>query len=166
MRALLIAAAAFLVMVAPASAQSTTLVINEVDYDQPSTDAAEFLEIKNVSTSAINLDPYQLRFVNGSNNTNYLTVNLPSVELATGDYYVVCANAANTPNCDQDITPDTNLIQNGNPDGVVLENGSAVVDGLAYGGAMAGVGEGATAITDTDTNLIQNGNPDGVVLEN
>ena len=70
MRALLIAVAAFLVLAAPASAQSTTLVINEVDYDQPSTDSAEFLEIKNVSTGAINLDPYQLRFVNGSNNTN------------------------------------------------------------------------------------------------
>jgi len=151
MRALLISLAAFFVLAVPASAASTTLVINEVDYDQPSTDAAEFLEIKNVSTSAINLDPYQLRFVNGANGLNYLTVNLPAVELAAGDYFVVCANAANTPNCDLDVTPDTNLIQNGNPDGVVLENASGVVDGLAYGGAMAGVGEGATAITDTDT---------------
>jgi predicted extracellular nuclease len=151
MRVLLISLAAFFVLAVPASAASTTLVINEVDYDQPSTDAAEFLEIKNVSTSAINLDPYQLRFVNGANSQNYLTVNLPAVELAAGDYYVVCGNAANTPNCDQDVTPDTNLIQNGNPDGVVLENASSVVDGLAYGGAMTGVGEGATAITDTDT---------------
>jgi predicted extracellular nuclease len=151
MRVLLISLAAFLLLAVPASAASTTLVINEVDYDQPSTDAAEFLEIKNVSTSAINLDPYQLRFVNGANGSNYLTVNLPSLELAAGDYYVVCGNAANTPNCDQDITPDTNLIQNGNPDGVVLENASGVIDGLAYGGAMAGVGEGTTAITDTDT---------------
>jgi predicted extracellular nuclease len=149
MRALLIAVAAFLVIAAPASAQS--LVINEVDYDQPSTDAAEFLEIKNVSTSAINLDPYQLRFVNGANGANYLTVNLPSVDLAGGDYYVVCANPATVANCDLDGGADTNLIQNGNPDGVVIENASGIADGLAYGGAMAGVGEGATAITDTDT---------------
>ena len=149
MRALLIAVAAFLVMVAPASAQ--TLVINEVDYDQPSTDSAEFLEIKNVSNGVINLDPYQLRFVNGANAANYLTVNLPAVDLAGGDYYVVCANPATTPNCDLDGGADTNLIQNGNPDGVVLESPSGIADGLAYGGAMAGVGEGATAITDTDT---------------
>jgi predicted extracellular nuclease len=149
MRALLIAVAALLVTAAPASAQ--TLVINEVDYDQPSTDAAEFLEIKNVSTGAIGLDPYQLRFVNGANGSNYLTVNLPAVDLAAGDYYVVCANATTTPNCDLDITPETNLIQNGNPDGVVLESASGIADGLAYGGAMAGVGEGAPAITDTDT---------------
>ena len=70
MRALLIAAAAFLVMAAPASAQSTSLVVNEVDYDQASTDTAEFLEIKNVASTAINLDPYQLRFVNGGNGLN------------------------------------------------------------------------------------------------
>ncbi len=151
MRAFLIAVAAFLVLAAPASAQSTSLVINEVDYDQPSTDSAEFLEIKNVATTAINLDPYQLRFVNGANGTNYLTVNLPNVDLAGGDRFVVCANPATTPNCDLDGGADTNLIQNGNPDGVVLENASGIVDGLAYGGVMAGIGEGATAITDTDT---------------
>ena len=151
MRVFLIALATLLILAAPASAQSTTLVINEVDYDQPSTDTAEFLEIKNVSTSAINLDPYQLRFVNGANAQNYLTVNLPAVDLAGGDYFVVCANPATTANCDLDGGADTNLIQNGDPDGVVLETAAGRVDGLAYGGAMAGVGEGATAVTDTAT---------------
>ena len=58
MRAFLIALAACLILAAPASAQSTTLVINEVDYDQPGTDTAEFIEIKNVSAAAINLDAY------------------------------------------------------------------------------------------------------------
>jgi hypothetical protein len=42
---------------ASAAAASDTLVINEVDYDQPSTDTAEFLELKNVSAAAIDLDP-------------------------------------------------------------------------------------------------------------
>jgi hypothetical protein len=32
-----------------AGAVSTSLVINEVDYDQPSTDDAEFLELRNIS---------------------------------------------------------------------------------------------------------------------
>ena len=41
------------------SAVSTTLVINEVDYDQPSGDTAEFFELKNVSGGPINLDPYR-----------------------------------------------------------------------------------------------------------
>src|SRR5919108_1483139 len=156
MRALFSAVAAILVMAAPASAASTTLVINEVDYDQPSTDTAEFLEIKNVATTAINLDPYQLRFVNGANGLNYLIVNLPAVNLAGGDHYVVCANAANTANCDLDVTPDTNLIQNGDPDGVVLETAAGAVDSLAYGpGTMAGVTETANATTDNSANAGQ-----------
>ena len=151
MRAFLIALAAFLILAAPASAQSTTLVINEVDYDQPGTDTAEFIEIKNVSTSAINLDPYQLRFVNGANGLNYLTVNLPDVSLVGGDHFVVCANPATAANCDLDGGFDTNLIQNGDPDGVVLETSAGVVDGLAYGPGtqMAGVAEGAHAIADS-----------------
>jgi predicted extracellular nuclease len=151
MRAFLIALAALLIAAAPASAQSTTLVINEVDYDQPSTDTAEFLEIKNVSTGEIALDPYQLRFVNGATGQNYLTVDLPTVALAGGDHYVVCANPTTTANCDLDGGADTNLIQNGDPGGVVLETAAGVVDGLAYGGTMTGVGEGAAAVTDTAT---------------
>ncbi len=155
MRALFSAVAAILVMAAPASAASTTLVINEVDYDQPGTDAAEFLEIKNVATTAIDLDPYQLRFVNGANGQDYLTIALPAFQLAGGDHYVVCANTANTPNCDLDVTPDTNLIQNGSPDGVVLENAGGVVDGLGYAGgvAMLGVTEGANATTEVANNV-------------
>jgi uncharacterized protein len=153
MRVLLSAIAACLLLAAPASAASTTLVINEVDYDQASTDTAEFLEIKNVATSAINLDAYSLRFVNGANGSTYLTVDLPDVDLAGGDHYVVCSNLATTANCDLDGGADTNLIQNGNPDGVVIELGTTVVDGLAYGPGttMTGVAEGAHATTDTDT---------------
>ena len=105
MRSLLVALAAVFAVAAPASAQSTTLVINEVDYDQTGTDAAEFLEIKNVSTAPIDLDPYQLRFVNGATGMNYLTVNLPAVDLAGGDHYVVCANPATTAACDLDGAP-------------------------------------------------------------
>ena len=47
-------------------AASTTVVINEVDYDQASTDTAEFLELKNVSATAINLDSYAVELVNGT----------------------------------------------------------------------------------------------------
>src|SRR3954452_15572751 len=115
MRALLIAVAACLVLAAPASAASTTLVINEVDYDQPSSDAAEFVELKNVSTAAISLDPYSLQFVDGNAGgaAVYRTVDLPHVALAAGEYYVVCGNGANTANCDLDVAPDTDLIQDG-----------------------------------------------------
>ncbi len=66
------------------SAASTSLVINEVDYDQPGTDAAEFLELKNVSGAPIGLDAYGLAFVNGANGSTYLTVDLPDVVLPAG----------------------------------------------------------------------------------
>ena len=113
-------AAAFLVALpATASAASNTLVINEVDYDQPGTDAAEFLELKNVSGSAINLDRYTVELVNGSTGAVYNpVVDLPNVSIAAGEYYVVCANTATTADCDLDLTPDTNLIQNGDPDAI------------------------------------------------
>ena len=149
MRALLSAVAAVLVMAAPASAASTTLVINEVDYDQPSTDTAEFLEVKNVSTSAIDLDPYELRLVNGSNGSTYETFDLPAVSLAGGDYFVLCGDAATTANCDLDVTPNSNLIQNGDPDALAIVLGGSVVDALSYEGVVPGFSEGATAPSDT-----------------
>jgi predicted extracellular nuclease len=157
MRALLIAAAACLVLAAPASAASTTLVINEVDYDQPMTDTAEFLELKNVSSAAINLDPYSLEFVNGNAGgaAVYRTFELQDVALAAGDHYVVCANPANTPNCDLDVTPETDLIQNGAPDALGLRLGTTLVDAVSYeGDTGAPYTEGAGAGTDDGTDGI------------
>ena len=103
------------------TAASQSLVINEVDYDQPSTYRAQFFELKNVSGAAINLDAYRVELINGSNAQLYQVYDLPNVNLAAGDYFVVCGNAANTANCDMDVTPDTDLIQNGAPDGLRLD---------------------------------------------
>jgi hypothetical protein len=65
----------------PVRAVSTTLVVNEIDYDQPGTDAAEFLELKNVSSSSIDLTGYSVELVNGNAGgaVVYQTINLPSV---------------------------------------------------------------------------------------
>jgi uncharacterized protein len=140
-------------------ALSTTVVVNEVDYDQASTDAAEFLELKNVSGLAINLDTYVVELVNGTGGgaTLYATFDLPNVSLPAGDYYVVCANAVNTANCDLDVAPDTNLIQNGEPDAIGLRNGAALVDALSYEGNSGapyteGSGAGLNDNPDAGTN--------------
>jgi hypothetical protein len=53
-------------LVAQAEDLRASLVINEIDYDQPSTDTAEFIEIKNISGSSVNLDSYHLDLVNGT----------------------------------------------------------------------------------------------------
>ena len=119
------------------------MVINEVDYDQPGTDTAEFLELKNTSAVAVNLDPYVVELVNGSGGAVYGTFDLPAVNLAGGDYYVICADATTTANCDLDVTPDSNLIQNGSPDGLRLLLAGTTVDALSYEGDTAGATEGS-----------------------
>src|SRR5688500_8814474 len=154
-----VVAAALLALPAAAPAASTTLVINELDYDQPSADTAEFLELKNVSAGAINLDPYSVELVNGNAGgaALYRTINLPSDDLAAGDVYVVCANAANTANCDLDApAPDTDWVQNGAPDGVGLRNGTTLVDALSYeGNTGAPYTEGSGAGADDAANAAE-----------
>ena len=46
--------------------QEMALVINEIDYDQPGTDSAEFVEIYNAGGNAVSLDGLTLEFVNGN----------------------------------------------------------------------------------------------------
>ncbi|MDX2279928.1 MAG: zinc-dependent metalloprotease family protein, partial [Saprospiraceae bacterium] len=115
-----------------------TLVINEVDYDQPGTDFAEFIELKNVSAGAINLNGWTVELVNGASGAVvYQTVTLPNVSLAAGGYYVICASSTNTPNCNLVVAPNSNLIQNGAPDAIGLKNGSTLVDAFSYEGNTA-----------------------------
>ncbi len=134
------------------------LVINEVDYDQAGTDTAEFIEIKNVSGGEVNLDIYELRLVNGSGGgaVVYQTINLPNVNLAAGDYFVVCGNAANVLNCDLDVSPDSNLIQNGAPDAIGLFDTatSLLVDAVSYeGNSGAPYLEGSGAGLEDDASV-------------
>ncbi|MGV3637953.1 MAG: beta strand repeat-containing protein, partial [Flavobacteriales bacterium] len=122
-----------------------TLVINEVDYDQPGTDAQEFIELKNVGAFAVSLSGLELRLINGTGDVQYLSVPLNNVTLAAGDYYVV--GSASVANVDQTAFT-TNSIQNGNPDGIILQTlGGIIIDQLSYGGAMSTT-EGTSSTTD------------------
>ena len=151
-----------------AHAQSTTLVINEIDYDQPSTDGSEFVEIKNVSAGVLNLSGYNLELRNGSNNSQYQLFALPAVDVAPGGYFVVCGDPANVPNCDLDVSPNTNLIQNGAPDAAALwlgAVGGTLVDTVSYEGSLpapytegSGTGLADGGVADTGISRF----PDGV----
>lgn len=115
---------------------SRAVVINEIDYDQPGTDTAEFIELFNPGPDAVDLGVFQLVLVNGTGGgaSIYNTINLPSLGLGAGAYFVVCGDAANVINCDLDVSPDSNLIQNGAPDAVALLDISGIVDAVSYEG--------------------------------
>ena len=118
-----------------------TLVINEIDYDQPSTDRAEFIELKNVGAADVDLDGVSVLLINGSNDTTYNTIDLPAETLGTGEYFVICGDPFNTPRCNLDVSPDSNLIQNGAPDAVAIEFASTIIDAVSYEGDVLSVVE-------------------------
>jgi hypothetical protein len=126
------------------------LVINEIDYDNPGTDTAEFVEIFNPSTNTLSLANLALVFVNGANNTEYRRVNLSGNLPAQG--YLVVANPGVT------VAPGATVInfasasdniQNGAPDAVLLFDTAnhQVVDALSYEGVItAAVLTGETGV--------------------
>ncbi len=121
------------------------IVINEVDYDQPGTDTAEFIELTNNGAASVPLNGMQLILINGSNGTTYSTVTLDNVTLAPGEHHVVCYGNNAAPYCDQTVAA---AIQNGDPDGIRLTTADAtVLDEMSYGGSMSTT-EGSSATTD------------------
>ncbi|MCB0790789.1 MAG: lamin tail domain-containing protein [Flavobacteriales bacterium] len=141
-----------------------TIVINEVDYDQAGTDDSEFIELYNYGAFDLPLNGLSVVLVNGSNNSVYETIPLNSVMLAAGDYYVICTTANTVPNCDQQVTPATNWIQNGAPDAMaLLDPDQNILDALSYEGDVPGYteGTGTTAADNTDIGLGLSRLPDG-----
>src|SRR5918999_1485443 len=90
----------------PPPAESASLVINEVDYDQVGTDANGFVEIKNAGGSAIDLANVDLVAVNGGDSAAYDRVALTG-SLAPGGHLDVAIE-----------------LQNGAPDGLALLGGT------------------------------------------
>ncbi len=116
----------------------TGLKINEFDYDQPSGDTAEFIEIYNSSANAIDLSLYTIVLINGSNNTSYNTLVLPSQSLAPSGFFVICGNGGFVPNCDMVLPVYSNIVQNGAPDAMAIVEVSSgnIVDAVSYEGTV------------------------------
>jgi large repetitive protein len=144
--------------VSPPPPGSSSLVINEVDYDQVGTDTGGFVEIKNVGDATATLDGIALVYVNGGDGTEYDRAALTGT-LAPGAYTVVAKDA-----------------QNGAPDGLALIDTTTgdLLDALSYEGAItAAVISGKTyslvegtalAATVVDSNTVDGSlirNPDG-----
>lgn len=119
-----------------AAAVANDLVINEVDYDQAGADSAEFVEILNNDSVPVNLGSYSIQMINGNlgGAAQYRLFALPAVPLAAGDMFVLCSNNSTVINCDLDVTPDADLIQNGAPDAIALLFNGGVIDTVSYEG--------------------------------
>jgi cysteine-rich repeat protein len=123
------------------------LVINEVDYDQIGTDSDEYVEIYNGTGASVNLAGYKLALINGgvTPGAMYTTIDLTSAgaTLPDNSYLAIgsaTAVALRPPGTLFITVPGaSNIIQNGNPDGLVLLDSTAhtVLDSLCYGGAMS-----------------------------
>ncbi len=118
------------------------VVINEVDVDQTSTDAAEFIELYDGGFGNTSLDGLVIVLYNGSNNESYRSIDLDGFTTDSNGYFVI--GSANVPNVNLDVFT-TNGIQNGadavalyQDDATTFPSGTAVtttnlIDALVYG---------------------------------
>lgn len=152
----------FLLVIGQANAQ---IVINEVDYDQPSVDSAEYIEIYNNGSSTVDLSLYQVILYNGSTsptgNVPYDTIAL-SGNLSAGDFYVIGTNLV--PNVDL-IVPmgASGFLQNGagagqtgSPDAIAIQQiqSATMVDVLSYEGDCPSPWVEGTGLSSADSDTL------------
>ena len=131
------------------------VVINEVDYDQPGTDSAEFIELFNTGSVIISLDNYSIDLINGSNSSSYRNINLTGFNINASSYFVVCSNASLVANCNYSFTSSNGWIQNGAPDAVALYDGANLLDALSYEGLLSPYTEGdVLTLKDNNADII------------
>jgi len=121
----------------PAAAQ-TTVFINEIHYDNASTDVGEAIEI--AGPAGTDLSGWSIVLYNGNGGASYNTTSL------TGTIPDVCGGFGVI-----DVTYPTNGIQNGSPDGIALvDSTSTVVQFLSYEGSFIAADGPATGLGSTD----------------
>lgn len=120
----------------PIPTSDITLLINEVDYDQPSEDLNEFVEIYNNGESDVDLSQVEFIRINGNGGSEYGGRIALSGTLAPGGYLVIGSETVTVDGgatIQREFTKDG--IQNG-PDAVALYDKTvgAVIDAIAYEG--------------------------------
>jgi predicted extracellular nuclease len=118
--------------------------INEIHYDNDSTDANEAIEI--AGPAGTNLSGWTLVLYNGANGQSYNVRALSGVisDLQNGFGTLL-------------FTYPVNGIQNGSPDGVALVNGDTLVQFLSYEGSFTAVGGPADGVASTDIGVTETG---------
>ncbi|MCC9136104.1 DUF5689 domain-containing protein [Pontibacter silvestris] len=137
-------------MAGPAVGQS--IFINEIHYDNESTDANEAVEV--AAPAGTDLSGWSLVLYNGNNGGVYNTTPLQGVIAdQSGGYGFLQVSISG--------------IQNGAPDGVALVNADgAVIQFLSYEGVFTAVGGPADGLTSTDIGVSEGGTtPAGFSLQ-
>ena len=139
----------------PLAPPKAVLLINEIDYDQDgSSDNAEFIEILNSGSGAVDLSLYRVELVDGVRKTSYKDYELTG-SLAAGGFLVIADkkifddNAGLPPVGTDPLLLTSSGIQNG-PDVVriVAVADDRVVDAVHYERVVPGLGEGSPAPED------------------
>lgn len=108
-----------------------TVRLDEIDYDQPGPDDAEFVEMRNTGARSVPLDGLALVMINGADGGEYGRVPLEG-DLASGAFAVVAAAGVDVAPGALRFDAGDGFLQNG-PDGVALVGPSGeVIDTLAY----------------------------------
>lgn len=131
------------------------LVINEVDYDQPGGDEAEFIELLNVGRVPLDLSTVKIDLINGALGIVYRNDFVGVPRLDPGRRVVIRNHEA--PEVPAGVAVRQLFegieIQNGpnngpEGDGIRLLVGDVIIDSLAYAGVADGSGEGDPAPAD------------------
>ena len=110
--------------------------INEIHYDNSSTDVGEFVEI--AGTAGVDMSGWQIIGYNGNGGTVYKTVNLSG-------------SIPNQQNSFGTLAFDITSIQNGAPDGLALVDATGlVVEFLSYEGVLTAVDGPASGMTSVN----------------
>ena len=130
-----------------------TVFINEIHYDDASSDSGEGVEI--AGPSGTDLTNYTITAYNGGNNESYITLSLTGVipDLGSSGYGTI-------------FFPISGL-QNGAPDGLALDNAGTLIQFLSYEGSpFTASGGPANGITSTDIGVAETSStPDGHSLQ-
>jgi len=122
-----------------ACAPASHLVINEIDYDQAGADNAEFVELFNPTSAAVNLAGFAVVHIDGAAGNAELGRATLTGTLAPGAFLVVATSAATSLVVPSGVTrvalTGSTSLQNG-PDALVLLGPAGVVDAVAYEGPV------------------------------
>lgn len=136
----------------------SAIVINEIDYDTPGTDTAEFIELFNSGETAVSLDSYSIDLFNGGTLSSYRTIDLSGFNINANGFFVMCGDASQVANCDYSFTTTNSWFQNGAPDAVGLYKNASLLDSLSYEGTLAPFTEGSVlTISDNNTDILSIG---------